>query len=88
MISKELRNLLQRLIRRFRDKEERKDRSKRAEDSKEEISTPTDLDNHLGDHNADDEVGEPDHGSSGSNTLCPAGAGEYFSGESPSQWSV
>lgn len=69
VISKELRDLLQRLARGFRHEEEREDGGKDAENSEEQVSSPADLNDHLRDDNANDEVCKPDHSSSSTDAL-------------------
>lgn len=61
VISKELRDLLKRLAGRFRHEEEREDGGKSTENSEEQVGSPANLDDHLGDDNTDDEVCKPNH---------------------------
>lgn len=88
IVTKQLRNLLERLMGRLGHQEEGKDTCSDTEQSKEQIGAPSQLNDHLRYADTDNEIGQPDHGSRSTNALGTFGVREDFGRQRPGKRAV
>lgn len=88
IITKQLRNLFERLVGGLGHQEEGKDTCSNTEQSEEQIGAPSKLNDHLRYADADDEISQPDHGSRSANALGAFGVRKDLGRQRPGKRAV